>query len=188
MSAVTEKIVKAPGRAITELEQNVARALTEIEASNIEMKVLLKGIVFASAKEVEIKADRKAVVVFFPARVWKSVQKVQGRLIHELEKKFPKQQVIFVAQRTILDKDFRRRGLKVRPRTRTLTSVHEAMLDDIVGPAEIVGKRTHVSTDGRKTLKVILEQTDAHQEDRFAAYSAVYMKLTNKPALFMFEA
>merc|ERR1712078_688837 len=106
-------------------------------------------------KEIEVKSGRKAVVVHFPFRVWKSVKKIQGRLIRELEKKFSKKHVVFVANRTILDKNFRRKGLKVRPRTRTLTSVHESIMEDIVGPTEIFGKRTRISVDGTKTLKVL---------------------------------
>merc|ERR1712203_1204060 len=134
-------------------------------------------------KEMEAGKNGKAIVVHFPFRVWKSVQKVQGRLIRELEKKFSKKHVVFVANRTILDKNFRRKGLKVRPRTRTLTSVHESILEDVVAPTEIVGKRTRISVDGSKLLKVFLDPKDKDKEAveaKFSTFSAVYKKLTNK--------
>merc|ERR1712060_930772 len=100
-----------------------------------------------------------------------------------------KKHIIFVANRTILDKNFRRKGLKVRPRSRTLTSVHESILEDVVGPTEIVGKRTRISMDGSKLLKIFLDPKDKDKESveaKLATYAAVYRKLTNKEAVFSF--
>lgn len=77
------------------------------------------------------------------------------RLTRELEKKFSERHVVFVAQRRMLRKPTRTsRVRQKRPRSRTLTDVHEKILEDLVYPTEIVGKRTRVAVDGSKTLKV----------------------------------
>ena len=186
-----KKIVKDKGVAPTEFEEEVAKALFDIEVSpSSEIKSDLRDIYISGAKEMETKPNQKAVVVYFPFRVWKNVKKIQGRLIRELEKKFSKKHVVFVANRTILDKNFRRKGLKVRPRTRTLTSVHESIMEDIVGPSEIFGKRTRISVDGTKLLKVYLDPADKNKEnaeDKMETYAAVYKRLTNKDAVFQFS-
>lgn len=96
------------------------------------------------------------------------------RLVRELEKKFSGRPVVFVAQRRILSKpkrNQRTRQKQLRPRrfvaklralpslfnnsfSRTLTSVHDAILEDLVYPAEIVGKRIRVRLDGSRLIKV----------------------------------
>ena len=184
-----KKIVKEKGNQPTALEEEVGRALFDIEVSpTSDIKAELRDIYLTHAKEVEVKG-RMAVIVFFPFRIWKNVRKIQGRLIRELEKKMSKKHVVFVANRTILDKNFKRKGFTLRPRSRTLTSVHEAILEDVVGPTEIVGKRTRIGADGSKLLKIFLDPKDkdkADTENKLSTYSAVYKTLTNKEAVFMF--
>ena len=168
----------------------MAKAIFDIEVSpSCDIKAELRDVYISGAKDVEVGKAGMAMVVHFPFRVWKIVKKIQGRLIRELEKKFNRKHVVLVANRTILDKNFRRKGLKVRPRSRTLTAVHESILEDLVGPTEIVGKRTRISVDGSKLMKILLDPKDKDKENiesKLPAFAAVYKKLTNKEAQFMF--
>ena len=43
--------------------------------------------------------------------------------------------------------------------SRTLTAVHDNILEDLCFPAEIVGKRTRVKLDGSKLIKIHLDKT-----------------------------
>jgi len=86
--------------------------------------------------------------------IWKSYA-FADRLVRELEKKFSDRHVVFVAQRKIAPKPTRKSRVKqMRPRSRTLTAVHETLLEDLVFPTEITGKRTRVKVDGSKLIKV----------------------------------
>jgi len=75
----------------------------------------------------------------------------------------------------------------MRPRSRTLTAVHEATLSDIVFPTEIVGKRVRVSQDGNKLLKVLLDPKDqVTLETKLETFQKVYRTLTKKTVAFEF--
>lgn len=115
----------------------------------------------------------QAVVIYVPMPKQKAFQKIQIRLVRELEKKFSGKHVVFVGERKILPKPTRntRNPLKQkRPRSRTLTSVYDAILEDLVYPAEIVGKRVRVKLDGSQLIKVHLDknqQTTIEHKVRF---------------------
>jgi small subunit ribosomal protein S7e len=192
MASARSKIVKRGGESPSELDLEVAKALFDIEVSpNCDFKAELKEVVISGAEELDVKAGKKAVIVHFPYKSWRVVSKIHGKLLREVEKKMSKRHIILTADRTMINKNFRRQGLKVRPRSRTLTSIHEAILDDIVAPHQIGGKRTKVSPDAPKILKVVLDVKEKERDavqDKLDTFSAAYLKLTNKPAVFAFEA
>jgi small subunit ribosomal protein S7e len=77
----------------------------------------------------------------------------------------------------------------MRPRSRTLTAVHEAWLEDMVYPTEVVGNRIRVKTDGSRLMKVLLDPKDQTTlEGKTEVMAAVYRKLTGKDVVFEFPA
>lgn len=95
----------------------------------------------------------------------------------------------FLAQRTILSKDYSRMHGQMRPRSRTLTAVHDAIIDDLVFPTQVVARRTRVKVDGSKHLKIFLDPKDVKEvDDKLNTFAAVYKKLTNKNVTFLVPA
>ena len=157
--------------------------------TSTDLKSSLRDLYITAAKEVDCAGGRKAIILYVPFKLLKAFNKIHQRLVRELEKKYSGKQVIIIAQRTILGKSFARshKTSGLRPRSRTLTAVQDAILDDIVYPTEICGKRTRCKVDGKRILKVYLDSKDqANVEARTATYADVYNKLTNKQVSFHF--
>jgi small subunit ribosomal protein S7e len=180
------KIAKAAGEAVDELELQVAQALFDLEATNAELKADLRDLYIAGAKEIDVSSGRKAILIQVPFRLLKSFHKVQQRLVRELEKKFSGKDVVIVGVRRILPPPKKGRRVQ-RPRSRTLTAVHEAWLEDLVYPTEIVGKRIRYRVDGSRVLKVLLDPKDRNAaEYKTDTFSGVYKKLTGQEVVFEF--
>ena len=187
--ADVKKIVKSNGGTPSELEEQVAKALVELEITSKDLAVELRDLYITKAQEITID-NKKIIIIHIPFKLYKKYTRIQIRLLRELEKKFSGKHIVAVAQRTILSKSHTRRypGTE-RPRNRTLTAVHSKLLDDIVSPTVIVGKRTKFSVDGKRLLKVYLDNKDQKDvEHKLKTYQAVYHTLTNKNVEFMFPS
>ena len=183
------KCVKADGSEPTEIEASVATELKNLEQGSSEIKVELRELTFPSAREVDVGGGKKAIIIFVPFPQLKKYNKIQTRLVRELEKKFSGKHVVLIGQRRIMRKPSagQRQPKQKRPRSRTLTAVHESILEDLVYPTEIVGKRTRCKLDGSKVLKVLLDPKDqVNVETKLDTFSHVYKKLTNKEVIFEF--
>jgi small subunit ribosomal protein S7e len=185
-----QKIRKSAGAEPDEFEASVAQELLNLEMTSPDLKASLRDLYITAAKEVDVGNGRKAIILYVPYKLRKSFNKVHQRLVRELEKKFSGRHVMIIAQRTILGKSFRRnqKTSGPLPRSRTLTAVQDAILEDIVYPTEITGKRTRVKVDGKRVLKVFLDSKDqVDVEGRTDTFAAVYGKLTNKQVSFYFQ-
>ncbi|KAK4350027.1 hypothetical protein RND71_029340 [Anisodus tanguticus] len=179
-----QKIHKDKDAEPSEFEESVAQALFDLENTNQELKSELKDLYINSAAQIDVSGNRKAVVIHVPYRLRKAFRKAHVRLVRELEKKFSGKDVIFIATRRIV-RPPKRGSAAQRPRSRTLTSVHDAILEDLVVPAEIVGKRTRYRVDGSKIMKVYLDPKERNStEYKLETFSAVYRKLSGKDVVF----
>ena len=188
MSDPSAKIHKKDAKP-SEFEYHVAQTLGEIEASSTDLKGDLKEIRITGASEFEAKYRgqvRQAVIIFIHHKSQYHLKKIHTRLQDELAKRFRKP-VVLLLQRTILPKYFKSKGQQKRPYSRTLTQVHEAILDDLVFPTSILGKRIRTKTDGRRVFKILLDPNSREVvQEKLDVISAVYSKLTNKEVVFEF--
>ncbi|XP_058091501.1 small ribosomal subunit protein eS7-like [Magnolia sinica] len=179
-----QKIQKGKDVEPTEFEESVAQSFFDLENTNQELKSDLKDLYINSAVQMDISGNRRAVVIHVPHRLRKAYRKIHVRLVRELEKKFSGKDVILIASRRIM-RPPKKGSAAVRPRSRTLTAVHEAMLEDVVYPAEIVGKRIRYRLDGSKIIKIYLDPKERNNtEYKLETFAGVYGKLSGKDVVF----
>eukprot|EP00168_Porphyra_purpurea_P016908 TRINITY_DN562_c0_g1_i7.p2 TRINITY_DN562_c0_g1~~TRINITY_DN562_c0_g1_i7.p2 ORF type:complete len:185 (+),score=51.08 TRINITY_DN562_c0_g1_i7:129-683(+) len=116
MASVNYKISKAKGQSVTELEERIAQALIDLEASSTELKPELRELSISGAKEVDLPGGKSAIVVFVPYRLLTKYHKVQTRLVRELEKKFSGKHMVILAQRRVFPAE--RKGGRLAPQKR----------------------------------------------------------------------
>lgn len=184
MYTARKKIQKDKGLEPSEFEDSVAQAFFDLENGNQELKSDLRDLYINSAFQMDVSGSRKAVVIHVPYRLRKAFRKIHVKLVRELEKKFSGKDVVIVATRRIV-RPPKKGSAVVRPRTRTLTAVHDGILEDVVYPAEIVGKRVRYRLDGSKIIKIFLDPKERNNtEYKLETFTSVYHRLCGKDVVY----
>ncbi|KAF7411895.1 hypothetical protein HZH68_000860 [Vespula germanica] len=188
MFTANAKIIKSGGAEPDQFEASISQALLELEM-NSDLKSQLRELYITKAREIETN-NKKSIIIYVPMPKLKAFQKIHTRLVRELEKKFSGKHVMFVGERKILPKPTRKTRTKnkqKRPRSRTLTAVYDALLEDLVYPVEIVGKRIRVKAEGKQLIKVHLDKNEqTNIEHKVDTFASVYKKLTGRDVTFEF--
>jgi len=184
------KLQKKEGVKPTELEEETAKTLTAFEQSNKEIAKDLRMVYLNSVEEVEFEAAdgsaSKYILVKIPFRSLQSYKRVATQFIDHLEQKF-RQHVVVIVNRTIDSKRKITHPSQKRPRSRTLKAVHAALLNDVVVPSSIVGRRARVSKTTGFTETVFLDPLDKAQvEEKLDVISHAYAKLTTHKITLQF--
>ena len=144
----------------------------------------LRVLQFQRATTVDVGQGRIALLVYVPPTQLAKYRALQKPLTEALEKKFVSEysNVLILANRTMVSSEHWARSKKhsgLRPRNRSLKVVQEAILDDLVYPSEISGKRIKVKVGGEKVLTIQLGGKESMIEKK-EVIEAVYKHLTTK--------
>ena len=91
-----KKIYKQKGATPTELEQQVAQALFDLESTPNELSNEVKDLWILAAKEITTPSEKSAIILFVPFIKLAAFHKIQHLLVMNLEKKFNGKHVCFL--------------------------------------------------------------------------------------------
>merc|ERR1712066_295341 len=149
--SISNKLQKKAGARASDVENQVSQAILDIQnnADNTTKEQLMQ-LHLVAVKEMEV-GGRNALALMVPAPQVTGWQKIQTKVVRELEKKFSGKHVMIIGQRKIMAKEAKKAGAKCykqkRPISRSVKHVHDNILEDVVYPAEIVGKRIRHKMD-----------------------------------------
>ena len=154
-----------------------------------EHKKTVKTEIVHEVKEIKFVADDKktynALVVYLPFVYVKNHKALLPKIVNEIQTK-KKVPTFVLSQRTVINKksDFNQKI----PRNRTFTSVYDSILEDLIAPGIIIGKRTRYHLDGSQHIKIFLnEESKQFLESKTNIISQIYFTLTNRKVSFEFR-
>ena len=184
--ATADKKDEAPQKSAihTEIDKLVVDA-----TKHFADKKTTKTEIVHDVKEIKITGDDKktytALVVYLPFVYVKNHRALISKIVNDIQtkKKLP---TFVVSQRTLINKkaDFKQKI----PRNRTLTAVYDSLLEDLISPGVIIGKRLRFHLDGTQHAKIFLNQESKEfLESKLNLIAQIYKQLTNRKVSFEFR-
>jgi len=182
VSQVFEQKRSVKGSNLSHLEVQVGQALQDtVSHYDGENKKVASIIRINRVVEIPMGKDKAALLIFVNFRSQRLLlTNLYKKLVNDLEKKL-KTTVLIVAARSIESRWIKANRTQQRSNSRTLTSVYNEYLNELMLPGSIISSRTRVRLDGTSITKITLDKADQHfLEERIPTIRAAYKKLTSK--------
>jgi small subunit ribosomal protein S7e len=187
MLCQSEKLSNKNKTTVNEFTKNLTTVIGRIQDNDPNMKKDLDALKIEGANEITLPDNKKCYLVQVNESSIKNLQNVHGDIVKKLEEHFSVPVLIVPYRKTINGNLYRRYIGKQAPRTKTLTAVYDNLLEDLLYPATVVGKRTRFSKGKNKVFKVFVDPLDKDMIDyKTSAIASTYMALTNRELVIDF--
>ncbi len=171
------------------LLEEVSKQVKTLAKSNAENEKLFKHAKVCEVKEFRFtnkdKKSMNALVVYLPFPYLKEHKNSIKKIINHLTEK-RKQHTFVLAKRTIIHKrsDYKQQI----PNSRTLCAVYDSILEDLLTPGVIIGKRTRIRMNGTHLMKIhVDENSRKFLDNRVELITLLYKQLTNRTLAIEFR-
>ena len=168
----------------------VSDIIRNLSKSSEENTKLLKNAKVTDVKQFVIKTDDKksikALVIYLPYPYLRDHKQAVNKVINEVQAKTGSYAFV-VAKRTVISKwsDYKQKI----PKSRTLSDVCDAVLEDLLAPGQIIGRRMRVRLNGTHLYKIhVNEESRPYLQDKVETITQIYHALTNRKIAIEFRS
>ena len=170
--------------------EQVSDIIKNLAKASEENTKLLKNAKVVDVKHFVVKTEDKkslkALVVYLPFPYLKDHKQAVNKIINEVQTK-TNSYVFVVAKRTVISKwsDYNQKI----PKSRTLADVCDAILEDLLAPGQIIGRRMRVRLNGTHLYKIhVNEESRPYLQDKVESITQIYHALTNRKIAIEFRS
>lgn len=187
MLCQSDKLSNKNRATVNEITKNLTTVLTRFQDNEPSLKKDLEALKIESANEISVGENKRCYLVQVNESSIKNLHNVHSDIVKKLEDHFATPVVIVPFRKKINGKLYRSYIGKQVPRTKTLTAVYDSLLEDLLYPATIVGKRIRYPKGKNRLFKVMVDPIDKETiEYKTNAIAASYKALTNRDLVIDF--